>query len=134
MSVKPGPQSLLIQVMGNQTDASAQYKEPIQHTHVQVIFRFLRAESAAIAHHVDETHRDTAINVEDQIVFFGGGDSFDGNGVVEHFARGEVLLHKFFDEFDSEIGIVSGLDLMANPRNCFNVSGRDYASDRKITY
>lgn len=83
MSVQAGAQSLLVEEMSNQTDTAAQNEETVKHTHAQVVFRLLGRESAAIAEQIDEADSDTAVDVEDQIVFLGGGDGLNGDGVVE---------------------------------------------------
>ena len=103
--------------MGNQTDAPAEDEEAVEDAHLHVLFSFLRAEGAAVAHEVNEADCHCAVNVEDKVVLLGGCDGLDGDGVVKHFAAGEVLLDEFFDEFDTEIGVVAGLDFVTDTRN-----------------
>lgn len=103
--------------MRNQPDTPTQHKQPVQHTHAEIIFSFFGAESAAVAHEVDKADGDAAVNVEDQVVFFRGRDCFDGDGVFEHFAAGEALLDEFFDELDPEVGVVARFDFVANSGN-----------------
>src|SRR5438045_3593188 len=46
MSVQTSAQSLLVEVMCNQTNASAQHEETVKNTHLQVVLGFLGTESA----------------------------------------------------------------------------------------
>ena len=107
MSVQTRPQAFLIEVMGNQTDASAQYEKSVKNSHAKVFFGFFGAESTAVTKKVNEADGDATIDVEDKVIFLGGSDSLDSDGVVEHGALGEVGFDKVLDEFDTEIGIVS---------------------------
>ena len=107
MSVKAGAQSLLVKVVGNQTNAPTQDKETIQHAHAQVILDLLGGESAAVTHQVDEADGDAAVDVQDQIVLFGRGDRFDGDGVVEESRAGEVLLDVLLDQLDTQVRVVA---------------------------
>lgn len=103
--------------MCDETDAPPQDEQSIKHAHLQVVFGLLGAKGAAIAHEVDEADGDAAVDVEDEVVFLGGGDGFDGDGVVEHFAAGESLLDEFFDKLNAEIGVVARFDFVADSRN-----------------
>jgi len=69
MSVQAGAQSLLVQEMCNQTDTAAEDEETVEDTHAEVVFRLFRRESTAVAEQIDEADGDTAVDVEDQIVF-----------------------------------------------------------------
>ena len=117
MTVQTGSQTLLIEVMGDQTDASAQDEESVQDTHVQVVFGFFGAEGAAVAHEIHEADGDAAVDIEDEIIFFGRGHGFDGDSIVEHFAAGEALLDEIFDQLHAEIGIVARFDFVADTGN-----------------
>jgi len=120
MPIQASPETLLVQIMCNQTNASAQYEQPIQDAHAEVVFSLLRTEGAAVAHQINEADSDTSIDVEDEVVLLAGGDRFDGDGVVKHLAAGETLLDEFFDKLDTEIGVVTRFDLVADTRNCDN--------------
>jgi hypothetical protein len=117
MAVKTGAQSLLVEVVSNQTDAAAEDEKTVEDTHVEVVLGLLGGEGAAVAEQVDEAHRNTAIHVEDQVVFLGGGDGFDSDGIVEEFMGGEVLHDELFDELDPEIGIGTRLDTVTDTGN-----------------
>ncbi len=114
MSIKPRPQPLLIEIMRNQPNTPTQHEQTVQHAHIEVIFGLFGAESAAVAHEVDEADCDAAVDVEDEIVFFRGSHCLDGDGVVEHLAAGEALLDEFFDEFDAEVRVVARFDFVAD--------------------
>jgi hypothetical protein len=85
MTVQAGTQSLLVQEVCNQTDAATEDEQTVQDTHSHVVFCFFRAESTARSQKVDEADGDTAVNVEDQVVLLGGGNSFNSKGVIEEF-------------------------------------------------
>ncbi len=104
--------------MCNQSDASTQYEQSIQYPHAQVILGLLGAEGTAVAHQINEANSDTAINVKDKVVFLRSGDSLDGDGVVEHFAARKSLVDELFDEFNTKVGVVTRLDLVANTGDC----------------
>ena len=119
MSIQASAETFLIQVMGNETDASAQHEETVQHTHVEVIFGFFGAEGTAVAHEVHEADSYTTVDVQDQVVFLAGGDGLDGDSVIKHLAAGEALLDEFFDELDTEIRVVAGFNLMTDTGNWY---------------
>lgn len=104
--------------MRNEADTPTQHEQSVQDPHLHVLLCLLGAEGAAVAHEIDKADGHGAVDVEDQIVFLGGGDCFDGDGVVEHFAAGEVLLHEFLDQFDAEIRVVAGFDFVADAGDC----------------
>lgn len=118
MPVQSSAQSLLIQVMRNQTDRSSENEETVENTVVEVILGFLRVEGAAVAEKVDKADGDAAVNIQDQAVFLGGCDGFDSERVIEEFGAREMFLAELFDESDTQIRVVSGLDAMANTGDC----------------
>ena len=118
MPIQAGAKTLLIKVMSNQTDASAQHEETVQNTHVEIIFGLFSAECAAVAHQVDEADSDTAVDVENQVVLLASGDSLNSDGVIQHLAAWEALLDEFLDELDTEIGVVAGFNLVADTGDC----------------
>lgn len=114
MPVQASPQPLLVEEMGNQTDASAEHEQTVENTHLEVVLGLLGGESAAVAHEIDEADRNAAVNVENEVVLLGGRHRLDSKGVVEQLGAGEVLLDVLLDELDTEIGVVAGLDPVAN--------------------
>lgn len=105
MPVQAGAQSLLVQEVCNETDTASKDEQPVEDTHAQVVLCFFGRKGTAVAEQIDETDSNAAVNVENQIVFLGGGDGFHGDGVVKEFVGGEVLDHEFFDELNAEIGV-----------------------------
>lgn len=101
MPIQASAETFLIQVMGNQTNASAQHEETVQHAHVEVIFGLLGAEGTAVAHKVHEAYSYTTVDIQDQVIFLAGSDGFDGDSVIKHLAAREALLDEFFDELDT---------------------------------
>lgn len=118
MPIQASAKTLLIQVMSNQTDTSAQHEKTIQNTHVEIIFGLFSAECAAVAHQVDEADSDTAVDVEDQIILLARGDCLNSDSVIQHLAAWEALLDEFLDELDTEIGIVAGFNLVTDTGDC----------------
>jgi hypothetical protein len=117
VAVKTGAQSLLIKVVGNQTDATAENEETVEDTHLHVVLGLLGGESTAVAHEIDEANSNATVDVKDQVVLLGCGDSLDSDGVIQKLGAGEVLLDVFLNQLDTEIGVVAGLDTVANSRN-----------------
>lgn len=118
MPIQPRPQPLLVQEMRNQPNTPAQHEEAVEHAHLQVLLGLLGGEGAAVAQQVDEADGDAAVDVEDQVVLFGGRDGLDGDGVVEELGAGEVVLAEFFDEGDAQVGVVAGFDAVADAGDC----------------
>ena len=107
MSVKASTQALLIQVMRNETDASAENKETVEHTHLKIVLSLFGTERTAVAEQVNKADSHTSVNVQDEIVFLGSCDGLDCQGIVEQLSAGESLLDEFLDKLDTEIGVVS---------------------------
>ena len=114
MPIQSSAQSLLVQMMRNQTDATAKHEKTVEHTHVQVVFSLFWGECTAVAKEIHEANGDAAVHVEDQVVLLGGGNGLDSDGIVEELAAREVLLDVFLDELNTEIGVLSGLDTVAD--------------------
>lgn len=134
MAIQTGTQSLLIQVVGDETDATAQHEQTVQDTHLQIVFSLLCREGARVAEQVHEAHGYTAINVEDKIVLLGRGDRLNGNRIVQQFVAGEVLGNILLDQLDTQIRVVAGLDLVADTRDwLFHVSKRRKIRPNKLS-
>lgn len=118
MPVKPSAQPLLVKVMSNETDRATEHEQSVQDTVLEVVFCLFCAEGATVAHEIDEADSDAAVDVEDKVVFLGGCDGFDGDGVVEELGGWEVLQAELFDERHAEIWVVSRLYTVANTRDC----------------
>jgi hypothetical protein len=117
MSVEASAQPLLVEVVGNQTHATSEDEETVQNTHLHVVLSLLSGESTAVAHEIHEANSNATVDVEDEVVLLGGGDSLDGDGVVEQLGAREVLLDVLLDEFDTEIRVVAGLDTVTDTGN-----------------
>ena len=105
MPVEAGPQPLLVEVMGDETDAATEDEEAVEHAHAEVVLCLLGAEGAAVAEEVDEADGDAAVDVEDEVVFLRRRHRLHRDGVVEHLAAGEALLDELFDELDAEVRV-----------------------------
>lgn len=117
MSVQTSSQALLVEVMGDQADASSQNEETVENTHLQVVFSLFWTKSTAIAHKIDEADSDAAVNVENEVVLLGCCHGLNCNRIFEHFTAWEALLDKFFDKLYTEVGIITRFNLMANTRD-----------------
>jgi len=124
MSVETGAQSLLIEVMGNQTDAASEDEEAVEHAHAEVVLRLFRGEGAAVAEQVDEADGHATVDVKDQVVLLGGGDRLHSDGVIEQFVGGEVLGDEFLDELDAEIRVGSRFDTVTNTRDWIRLASK----------
>lgn len=114
MTVQIRAQTLLVQKVRNQTDTATEHKQTVEHAHLEIVFCFFGAESAAVAEQVDKADCDAAVDVEDQAVLFAGRYDLDGFGIVEQGRVGEVCVHKFLDERYAQIRVVARLDLVAD--------------------
>ena len=68
MPVKTSPQPLLVKEMSNQTDASAEYEETVEDTHLQVVLSLLVGESTTVTNKVNEADSDAAVHVQNEVV------------------------------------------------------------------
>ena len=68
MTVKAGPQSLLIQEMGNQTDTTSQNEETVQDTKSKVFISFFWGKGTAVSEQVNKADSNATIDVENQII------------------------------------------------------------------
>jgi hypothetical protein len=68
MSVKTSAQSLLIQEMGDKTNAATKHEQAVENTHLEVVLSLLGGEGAAVAHQVNKADCDTTVNVKDEVV------------------------------------------------------------------
>lgn len=59
----------------------------------------------------------TAIDVQNKVVFLGGGNGLNSDSVVEKLMSWEVLGDEFLDKFHSEIRVVARLDTVTNSGN-----------------
>lgn len=118
MPVKASAQPLLVEEVSNQTDTSAENEETVEHTHLQVVLSLLVGESTAVADKVNKADRNATVNVEDEVVLLGCRYRLNSKRVVEQLGAGEVLLDVLLDELDTKIGVVAGLDSVANTRDC----------------
>jgi len=118
MSVETSAESLLVEEMGNETNAATKDEKTVEDTHLKVVLGLLGGESATVAEQVDEANGDTSINVQDQVVLLAGGDGLDGLGVVEKGSVWEVLMNVLLDERYTQVRVVARLDTVTNTRDC----------------
>jgi hypothetical protein len=117
VSVKTSTQALLVEVVGNETDTATQDEETVEDTHLHVVLDFFGGEGTAVAHEVHEANGNATVDVQDQVILLGSGDSLNGNGVVEQFGAREVLLGELLDQLNTKIGVITGLDTVTDTRN-----------------
>ena len=103
--------------MGNETNRTAQNEEAVQNTHAEVVLCLLRRESAAVSEKVNKADGNASVNIQDQVILLGSGDSLDSDRIIEQLVRSEVLRHEFLNKLHSEIGVVSGLDSVTDTRD-----------------
>lgn len=139
MTVEGCPESLLIKVMTDESNASSKNEQSVQGTDLDVLIGFFAGESTAITEQVDEADGDASIDVQDELkrrgievseeprgvnkesetysILLGSGDLLNSQSVVEESVTGEVLGDVLLDELDTQIGVVDALDLVANTRD-----------------
>ena len=110
VSVQTRAETLLVKVVCNQTNATAQDEQTIEHTHAHVVFDLFGGESSAVAQQIHEADCYTSVDVQDKVVLLGGSDGLNSNGVIEQLGAGEVLLGEFLDQLNTEVGVVTGLN------------------------
>jgi hypothetical protein len=118
MPVETSPQPLLVEEVGNQTDRATKHEQTVEDTHLQVVLSLLSGESTTVADEVNEADSNASVDVENEVVLLGRCDALDSQGVVEQLCAGEVLLNVLLDELDTEIGVVAGLDPVADTGDC----------------
>lgn len=118
MPVETSPQPLLVEEVGNQTDRTAEHEQTVEDTHLKVVLGLLIGESTSVADEVNEADSNATVDVEDQVVLLRCCHALDGQSVVEQLCAGEVLLDVLLDELDSKIGVVTGLDPVADTGDC----------------
>jgi hypothetical protein len=107
MPVQASPQPLLVEEVGNQTNASAEHEQTVEDTHLEIVLGLLAGEGSAVAEKIHEADSDAAVDVEDEVVFFGRCYCLDSQRIVEQFGAGKILFDILLDELDAEIGVVS---------------------------
>jgi hypothetical protein len=112
----------LIQKVCNQTDTTAKHEQAVQNAHAQVVFCLFWREGAAVAEEVNKADSDATVDIEDQIVFLGGSNGLDSDGVVKKFVGREVLDDEFLDELDTQIRVGTRLDTVTDTGNYASVS------------
>lgn len=117
MTVETGSQPLLIEEMGNETDAATKHEETVENTHAEVILSLLGVEGTAISEQIHEADGNATIHVQNQVVLLRRRDCLHGEGVIKKLARREVLLNILLDKLDAQIRVVARLDTMTNARN-----------------
>ncbi len=117
MPIQAGPQPLLIEIMGDETDAAAQDEETVEDAHVEVVLGLLGREGAAVAHEVDEADGDAAVDVEDEVVLLRRRHRLHRDGVLQHLAAREALLHEFLDQLHAQVRVVARFDFVPDSGN-----------------
>ena len=117
VTVQRRTQPLLVKVVSDEADTASENEQTIERTDLDVLVCLFRRECTRIAEQVNEAHRDTAVDIQDERVLLRGGDLLDGKRVVEQRVRREVLADVLRDELDAEIGVVGALDLVAVTRD-----------------
>jgi len=114
VTVQASAQSLLVEEVSNQTNGTTEDEKTVENTHLEVVLGLLARESTAVAEEIDKADGDTSVDVENEVVLLGGGDSLDGKSVIQELGGGEVGLDELLDELDTEIGVVARLDAVTN--------------------
>lgn len=68
MSVQRCTESLLVEVVSNETDAAAKDEETVEGPDLDIFIGFFRGEGTTVAQEVDEANGDTAVDVKDKLL------------------------------------------------------------------
>lgn len=86
--------------------------------YLKVVLGFFGSESTTVPQQINEANSNTTIDVEDEVVLLRGGDTLNRKGVIKELVGWEALLNEFLDEFNTQVRVVSGLDLVTYARDC----------------
>lgn len=86
--------------------------------YLKVVLGFFGSESTTVPQQINEANSNTTIDVEDEVVLLRGGDTLNREGVIKELVGWEALLNEFLDEFNTQVRVVSGLDLVTYARDC----------------
>lgn len=114
MSVETSTQSLLIEIVSNQTNATTENEQAIENTNPEVVLDLFTGKCTAGPHEINEANSNATIDVQNQVVLLRCCHRLNGNGVIEETGTGEILLCVFLDQLDTKIGVVAGFDSMPN--------------------
>ena len=114
VAVQRSAETLLVEMVADEANAAPEDEETVESANADVLVCLLSTKGAAISQEIDETDRNTTIDVEDEGILLGSGDLLDGKGVVEQRVTGEALANVVLDELDTQIGVVDALDLVAD--------------------
>jgi len=87
-------------------------------SYLKVVFGFFGGESTAVPQQINEANSNTAIDIENEVILLGGGDTLNCEGIVEELIGWEALLNEFLDELNTQVRVVSGLDPVTDTRDC----------------
>ena len=118
MPVETSPEPLLVEEVGNQTDRATKHEQTVEDTHLEVVFSLLVGESTTVADEVNKADSTATVEVVDEVVLLRCCDALDGESVVEQLCAREVLLDVLLDKLDTKIGVVAGLDPVADTGDC----------------
>lgn len=118
MPVEAGTKSLLVEEVGNQTNAATKDEKTVQDTHLKVVLGLFGGESTAVAEQVDKADSNTSVDVQDQVVLLASCDGLNSLGIVEQGGLWEVLVDVLLDKRDTQVRVVARLDTVTNTRNC----------------
>lgn len=118
VAVQTGAQSLLVEVVRNETDAAAKHEQAVEDAHLHVVLNFLAREGTAVAQHVNEADGNATVDVQNEVVLLRRRHCLNGNSIVEQLGAGEVLLGELLDQLDTKVRVVPGLDTVSDTGNC----------------
>ncbi len=107
MTVKRSTQPLLVEVVSDETNATAKDEQTIQTPYLDALIRLFTAKSTAIAKQINEADGNTTVNVEDEGILLGSGDLLHSEGIIEKSMAREVLQDVLLNELDTKIRVVN---------------------------
>jgi len=115
MSVKRGAKPLLVKVVANESNGTAEDKETVEGTNLDILFSFLRAECTTVTKQINKADSDATVNIQDECILLRRRHLLNSEGIVEKTVAGEVLLDVLLDELDTRSGLLTLLILWPIP-------------------
>merc|ERR550532_2737401 len=119
MTVQPLIKSQLIDVMPNESSCTAQNKDGIQNTHLQVFVCFVSRKTSRLTKKIHKCNSYCSIDVQNQITSFPGCNLFHFQSILKQRSCREFLSNEFFHNFDSSIRVLQRFHPMPNSHDVF---------------
>lgn len=114
MTVEWCAQTLLVEMVTNETDTASEDEQAVQAPNLNVLISFFPGKCTRISEQVDEADGNATVDVQDERILLRCRHLFNSKRIVEEGVAREVLLHVLLDELNTKIRVVHRLDLVTN--------------------